>query len=264
MLLHFAFQAFSLPPYRQRKFATAMNCMLFNTPAPFKLEPSDPRVAYLRSQLKIPNGSNVYAGQAGEFICLAKVSYTEDGGALLEVSRKLENPPSQETTFCAAFSRPQIARRILFEAACFGIKNVIFYPANKGESAYAKSSLYSNGEYLDCLTRGAEQACSCTIPAFYTSSSLEECIAIAERIAPTANAHLRIAPDVYEATSKLPQISLSATLKTHKTVVIGGERGFNSKERDMLRNCGFELISLGRRVLRTDTAAICIFSAFAQ
>ena len=65
-----------------------------------------------------------------------------------------------------AFSRPQIAQRLLFEAACFGVDKLIFYPSDKSDSSYAKSALYASGEYGKWLEKGAEQACSTMIPDF--------------------------------------------------------------------------------------------------
>jgi len=39
-------------------------------------------------------------------------------------------------------------------------------------------------------------------------------------------------------------------------VAIGPERGWSARERDLLRARGFELVHLGPRVLRTETACV--------
>ena len=44
------------------------------------------------------------------------------------------------------------------------------------------------------------------------------------------------------------------------SAMIGPEGGFSEKEVELLMNKGFSLISLGKRILRTETAALYILS----
>ena len=124
-----------------------MNCILFDEPPPFKLDESDPRLAHVLGCLKIPEGGEIFAGKINSFMCVARIRYLRGAGALLEPIRPLPDPRPKNITFCAAFTRPQIAQRILFECSCFGVKNVIFYAAQKGD-AQAEGNLgacYYNG-----------------------------------------------------------------------------------------------------------------------
>lgn len=269
-----------------------MNSILFKDNPPFKLEKNDERLAHIRNFLHTPENGEIYAGKLNEYLCVAKIHYLEDGSAELLPSRQLENPQPLPLTFCAAFTRPQIAQRILFEAACFGVKNLIFYAAQKSESAYAQSRLYTTNEHIDWLIKGAQQACCASIPNFYTAENLDSCIAKAKTLEPnfenlpdknnSKNTFLekfsRLAPDVYEAEISLLNAILQRKktffenldknspplASPHFTILIGGERGFNSPERLILRANGYSLTSLGLRVLRTDTAAISSLSTLSQ
>ena len=55
------------------------------------------------------------------------------------------------------------------------------------------------------------------------------------------------------------ELSLS-TLKNSVTMVIGSEGGFSREEADLAKEKGYKLISLGKRILRAETAAVCLAS----
>ena len=52
------------------------------------------------------------------------------------------------------------------------------------------------------------------------------------------------------------QSSLDSSLITSVTLLAGPEGGFDPNEREMLRRIGFQPLSLGPRILRTETAAV--------
>lgn len=241
-----------------------MNCILFDEPPPFKLDESDPRLAHVLGCLKIPEGGEIFAGKINSFMCVARIRYLRGAGALLEPLRPLPDPRPKNITFCAAFTRPQIAQRILFECSCFGVKNVIFYAAQKGDASYLKSGLYESGKYAEWLLKGAQQACASSVPKFFRADSLEDCLKTAAELEPEEIPAMRIAPDVYEAeTNMKKEAEKFSAGNFHATIAIGGERGFGESERDALRARGYSLASFGPRVLRTDTAAIAALSLFA-
>ena len=55
------------------------------------------------------------------------------------------------------------------------------------------------------------------------------------------------------------EISLS-TLKNSVAMVIGSEGGFSREEAALAKEKGYALISLGKRILRAETAAVCLSS----
>lgn len=235
-----------------------MNCLIFKTPPPFRLDSDDAKLAHIRKVLKLSEGGEVFAGQADGKLYVCSLSSKGVGGATLFPIREIKNPARANVSLAVAFARPQIAQRLLFEAACFGAENLVFYAAAKGEADYLKSGLYAGGEYEKWLEKGAEQSCSTFIPKFRMAESLLQALEILSEVAPS-NA-LKIAPDVYEATEGISSC-LCRSDSPHTVAVLGGERGFADADRILLRGKGYVLVSLGERVLRTDSAAIATLAA---
>lgn len=208
---------------------------------------SSPKASHIKNVLNLKTGDEIFAGVKNQSLYKTKIFETAEGYEFSEDAEMLENPERIGVTLCAAFTRPQIAKRIMFEASCFGVEKLIFYPSQKGESGYLKASLYSPSEVEDQLIKGAEQACSSLIPEFHLSESLKDAVKYA------SDCEVKIAPDIYESTKNLSEIRLRGK-KT--AVVFGGERGFSNSDRALLRESGYILASLGKRVLRTDSAVI--------
>jgi RNA methyltransferase, RsmE family len=225
-----------------------MNTIIFKDENDARLIPnSDPRAEHIRTVLKASDGDEIFAGIANGPLFKAKIHKGAEGYTLSEERVILDNPPQLNADIYVSFARPQITKRILFEAACFGVKSVNFYPASKGEADYAKSSLFASQEFTEHLIRGAEQACATNIPQVKIFKNLQDTL---ENIDPNS---VKLAPDLYEATSGFPK-NISPDQKI--SIVFGSERGFSNPDRDLLRQHDFTLISLGPRTLRTDTAII--------
>lgn len=238
-----------------------MNCLLFEASPPFYLSPDESKLEHIKSVLKFVGGEEIFAGQKNGKLFICSYEPTSDGGAKLQPLREIDNPPPINTTLAVSFARPQITQRLLYESACFGVNNLIFYSATKGERDYIKSSLYTKGEYQKWLEKGAEQACATSIPHFECAESLEDAIEKIGKLTPP-NA-LKIAPDVYEATMTISD-SLANSQHTHIVAVLGSERGFDNTDRLLLKKKNFALVSLGKRVLRTDSAIIATLSHIAM
>lgn len=226
-----------------------MNVLIFRDESESKFLPfTHPKAVHIKDVLKLENESVIFAGIANKNLYKTKIFKKQDGYAFSDEIELLENPERLNTTICVAFPRPQIAKRILFECACFGVNKVIFYAASKGERDYIKSSLYQKDEIYEQFEKGAEQSCSTYIPEFESAENLQEAL---EKIDPNS---VKIAPDLYEATSSF--LELVPPKEIHTSIVFGAERGFNNEERKLLRSHNFTLASLGKRVLRTDSAII--------
>jgi 16S rRNA (uracil1498-N3)-methyltransferase len=158
-------------------------------------------------------------------------------------------PDRQEPVYLlVGMPRPQTARRILRESTSIGVDAISFFDAEKGEPSYSSSVLWSSGEWRRQLIAGAEQAFDTHLPKVSWGGGLAEALA---RL-PTSGG-MRLALDVYEGSQSLAG-AVSRGVRHPVVLAIGSERGWSAPERESLRLAGFEMVHLGERVLRTETA----------
>ncbi len=143
--------------------------------------------------------------------------------------------------------RPPSARRILKDLTTQGADTLHFVATDKGEKSYLKSRLWTEGEYERLLQEGAEQAFCTRLPEVVIHESLTTCI---EQLGDATD---RLALDNYEAAMPLGTFQAS---QERCVLAIGSERGWSAAERNLLRKNSFELVNLGDRVLKTETACI--------
>lgn len=145
------------------------------------------------------------------------------------------------------FPRPIQLKRLLRDMASLGVQEVHLTGTELGEKSYLKSDLATKGEAEKFLLDGSVQAGSTQIPKLFIHQTLKNCL---EQIDLEGKL---LALDNIE-----PSQSLSCALKEkpQKAVAaIGSERGWTNSERQLFKQNGFELLSMGKRILRTETAS---------
>ena len=155
----------------------------------------------------------------------------------------------QPLILITAFARPPEAKKILKNITTLGVDSICFIRTLKSERSYMDSSLWKNENYREYLVDGACQAFATDIPDIYLFPSLLQCInspVIKDKTE-------RIALDNYEASVSLTDYNYSKSDEV-SVLAVGGERGWSTKEREILRENSFTLCSLGERVLKTETA----------
>ncbi|MCL2792423.1 MAG: RsmE family RNA methyltransferase [Spirochaetaceae bacterium] len=174
-----------------------------------------------------------------------------------------KNPVSLLT----AITRPIDAKRILKNCTTIGVSAIYLSLLDKSEKSYFESNLWKNDNYKEYLIEGACQACACDIPNIFLFSNLDKCL----KNLPENS--IRAALDNYEAEKSLDSLEYPKEIFPVKNseddcwsknsisipeiiLAVGGERGFSNRERVLLKNHGFKLYSLGKRVLKTETATI--------
>lgn len=156
-------------------------------------------------------------------------------------------PAPPPITLIVGLPRPQTARDVLRDASTLGLAALHFVRTEKSDPNYVQSSLWTSGEWRRHVIAGAEQAFATQLPEVSFDRTLSELLA-----ALPASGH-RVALDNYEAQTALSTVNFNAL---PIVLAIGSERGWSAAERDLLRATGFDLLHLGERVLRTETAVV--------
>lgn len=224
-----------------------MNLVLFEPGeigAPLALV--DPRAVHVLKILRRGDGDTFDAGVVNG--PRGKATIVAIGGGRLAFSfNPTDDPaPADAIDLLVALPRPQTARKILNESASLGVAGIRFFRSEKGEPGYATSTLWRTGEWRRHLLDGAAQAFDTRLPGVAQDSCL------ADSVAALQAGGTRIALDNYEATCRM--VPAEATLPI--ALAFGPERGWSAAERELLRDRGFTLAHLGKRVLRTETAVV--------
>ena len=225
-----------------------VNLILFEpAEASAPLPRRDPRATHLLDVLRRRVGDTFDAGLVNG--PRGKGTLTAIGTDVLTLTFAWEAttpPPPDPISLLIGLPRPQTARDILRDATALGVAVLHFVTTDKGEPNYARSTLWTSGEWRRHLVDGAQQAFATHLPEVTHGRSLDEAIAtLKENPA-------RLALDNYESPAPLSQFHLTAG--TPVVLAFGPERGWSAAERDKLRASHFTFAHLGPRVLRAETA----------
>lgn len=207
----------------------------------------DARAEHLRTFLHATPGSTFRIGLADGPCGVATVTEVADDGGVAFEARLDDTPLPPWYDLVLALPRPRSLRRILFQSAAMGVRNIFLTGAAKVEKSYFSMHLLREEEYRPVLLEGLMQAKTTAVPRVCVVPRLRDLWPLLPEGTPRliANPAPRGAP-LPEARKGLPLIA------------IGPDGGWTDAENAAFAEHGFHPISLGPRPLRTDTAAIAL------
>lgn len=240
-----------------------MNIILFDEielEKPLSLH--DPRGRHMRKVLRAQVGDTIRVGIINGAIGHAEITRVNDHGYTLSFRWTELSLPLNPIQLLIGHPRPQIMRRILRDCASLGVMSIHFPLSELGEKSYFNSHIWENDTYRHHIREGVEQSGSTLFPTVHKHISLKQCFnsihATEYRIAPDNDVsvmpiqtYLKTLPECIPEVSAVPSEQVPLL-----TLAIGPERGWTDIERDMLQSEGYQLVSMGNRILRTDTACV--------
>lgn len=168
-----------------------------------------------------------------------------DNGADKVETRPLPLPPIK---IILGFPRPIQLRRILRDAASLGFAEIVLCGTDLGERSYLKSNLSSPEEIKKYLLDGISQAGQTLLPEFSFCNSVKEAL---KNLKTASFKGSKVLLDIGD----FPSLSIFKMKKGEElTIAIGSERGWTQNEREAFFSEGFISYSMGKRILRTETA----------
>ena len=181
--------------------------------------------------------------------------------------------------------RPRVMKRLLPQLATLGVRRIVLVGAEKVEKAFWGAQLLKEEIYRPLLIDGLQQAGTTILPTIEVSKSFKRFVenkldshfgGQSPRI--VAHPAARSASAPYQAIlwGQSPEFPCSAlgeralpaatseTLPQVPVLAVGPEGGWTDEEVVRLEEKGFVRMSLGPRILRTDTALIALLSRLMQ
>lgn len=248
-----------------------MNLLLLDD-AERTLGARDRRAHHIRTVLRLSEGDQLRAGIIGGSVGTATIVSVSKDGITMDFRPERAPDPPAPVELLLGHPRPIVLRRMLRDLSALGLRRIVVVPTELGEKSYYASNLWD--DVRTPLIEGAAQGGSTLVPELVRVSSLAEGIAALESpVSARALLHADSSASGPPGPTDEP-VSLDSAFAsvsgadspdaTRVAVAVGSERGWTVTEIDELSRAGFRSCSLGRRVLRTESAAlIAVWAAIA-
>lgn len=207
---------------------------------------TDRRLKHLQHIRDIQLDDQIGVGHVNGLLGDATVVELTPDAATLKIIWNKQPPAALPVTLIIALPRPKMVKRIIQTIATMGVKELYFINSYKVEKSFWQSPWLTDAKLLDNIILGLEQAMDTRLPTIH----------LRKRFKPFVEDEL---PDIAKDSLRLvahPSNSQDCPTQVnqHTTLVIGPEGGFIPYEIEKLEACGFTTVSLGERILRTETA----------
>ncbi len=206
--------------------------------------------------LRLKNGEQVLVcdGQGREALCT--VSDVSPGQISLVVNNRQESSqePKVQVSVYMAFAKGDKLEHVIQKATELGAFEIVAFPTARCVSRPDDKSLGKKLERWQKIAASAAEQCGRgRVPQVLVLPSLEQAL---QRAAQTDKALLFYENE--QATTL--KMALSSPYKT-VSLLTGPEGGLESAEVEKARKAGMQVCTLGKRILRCETAPLCALSA---
>ena len=207
--------------------------------------------------LRLKNGEQVLVcdGQGGE--CLCTVSDVSPGQISLVVKSRQEsaNEAAVKVSVYMAFPKADKLEHVIQKATELGAYEIVAFPSARCISKPDEKSLKKKLErWQKIAASAAEQSGRGRIPEVLTLPSYQAAL---ERAAKADKALLFYENE--QATTL--KMALSHSSYTTVSLLTGPEGGLEELEVEKAKDAGLQVCTLGKRILRCETAPLCALSA---
>jgi RsmE family RNA methyltransferase len=217
---------------------------------------SDARAAHVLNVLRATPGQTVRIGLIDGPFGTGTVVSAGEGRVTLRCELEAATPARPRVDVLLALPRPKVLRRLWAQLAALGVGQIILTNAERVERHYFDTHVITEETYRPLLIEGLQQARDTRLPAVSVHRQFK--ILIEDHLDALFGDGTRLVADPSGATS------IGSALDTHRAgrvlLAIGPEGGWNAFELSLLASHGFQLVGLGPRTLRTDTACTALLA----
>ncbi len=215
----------------------------------------DARAEHVRSVLHAEPGREIRIGQIDGPPGTARVVTVSADEIRLDCHLENQPPPRPAIDLLLALPRPKVMKRLWAPLAALGVGRILLTRAAKVERTYFETHWIRPEHYRPLLIEGLQQAGDTLLPR----------VEIHTRFRPLVE---DLIPREFSAERKLVADpagqhrfrDLTFTPGERALLAIGPEGGWSEFELDLLARAGFTSVTVGARILRTDTACIALLA----
>jgi len=189
------------------------------------------------------------------------VEQVDSTAVVLSCAFEDKNPPQPRIDLLLAMPRPKVMKRLWAQLAALGVGRIVLLRAEKVERYYFDSHVINPEFYRDLLFEGLQQARCTHCPEVMVRPLFKPFVE--DELDQLFSRHLKLVADP-SGTQSLGTRMRSSDQADRILLAIGPEGGWTPYELKMLTEHGFELVGMGRRILRSDTATIGLISMLAE
>jgi 16S rRNA (uracil1498-N3)-methyltransferase len=217
---------------------------------------ADARAAHLLNVLRVTPGQTVRVGLLDGPFGAGTVESVGNGEVMLRCVFDTETPPRPRVDVLLALPRPKVMRRLWPQLAALGVGQIILTNAERVERHYFDTHILTESSYRPLLIDGLQQARDTRLPVISIHRQFK--ILVEDHLEGLFGAGLRVVADPGGTTS----IGAAVPDRQNERVLIaiGPEGGWNAFELRLLAAHGFQLVGLGPRTLRVDTACTALLA----
>lgn len=222
---------------------------------------ADARARHLIEVLRVERGRRVRAGLLGGPFGEAEVVAVERAAGRVRVRPHWRGaPPARPPRdLWLAMPRPKALKRLWAPLAAAGVARIVILNAARVERMYFDSDALDAVLVRARLIEGLAQAGDTRLPE----------VSVRRRFRPFIEDELTAAPAPGERRLVAqpgagPRVAERVRPGEHVTLAVGPERGWTDFELELLERRGFERVSMGPRVLRSEHAVLALLALVAD
>ena len=202
-------------------------------------------------------GDTVRVGMINGPVGRGEIISIQNTEVVLQFSAEGREPDQPAVDLIMGLVRPIMLKKILVQTASLGVGRIFLINANRVEKSFFGASLLKDEKYRTYLIEGLEQAKDTHLPQV---SIHERFRPFVEDFVPTiAKSYGRMLVAHPEAGESLKQV-VGTEISGRTLLAVGPEGGWVDYEIEKFIEQAFVPVSMGSRVLRSDTAVVALLS----
>ena len=204
------------------------------------------RLKHLRQVHRANAGDKLRIGEIGGLTGEGEILAISEEVATLAVALDCPSPEKLPLTLVLALPRPKMLRRILRTVAEFGVAELHLINSYRVEKSYWQSPVLETQSIQEFLLQGLEQSRDTILPRVQCHQRFKPFV---EDVLPGLIGHdtaLLAHPGNYPPCPR--------NIEKQTVLIVGPEGGLIPYEVEKLQDAGCKTVSLGKRILRVETA----------